>query len=51
MQQASLPVDMLNFNQKITKIIKNSALAKAGPETFFQSEGNFQYLDQKLITH
>ena len=42
---------MLNFNQKITKIIENLALAKAGSKTFFQSEGNFQYLDQKHITH
>ena len=38
MQQASLPVDMLNFYQKITKIIKNSPLAKAGPENFFSNQ-------------
>ena len=45
MQQAFLPVDMLNFTPKNIKIITNSALAKAGPETFFRSEGNFQHLD------
>ena len=45
MQQAFLPEDMPNFNQKNIKIIPNSALVKAKPETFFRSEGNFQYLD------
>ena len=45
MQQALLPVDMSNFDQKTIKIITNSALTKAGPETFFRSEGNFQHLD------
>ena len=45
MQQALLLVDMSNFNQKNIKIITNAALAKAGLETFFQSEGNFQHLD------
>ena len=45
MQRAVLPVNILNFNQKNIKIIKNSALAKAGLETFFQSKENFQHLD------
>ena len=42
MQQALLPVDMSNFDQKNIKIITTSALAKAVLETFFRSEGNFQ---------
>ena len=51
MQQALLPVDMSNFNQNNVKIIKNVtnyinlAPAKARPETFFRSEGNFQSHD------
>ena len=45
MQQAFLPVDMSNFNQKNNKIITNWAQAKAGPETFFRPEGNFQHFD------
>ena len=45
MQQALLPMDMSNFNLKNIKIITNSALANAGPEAFFGSEGNFQHLD------
>ena len=51
MQQALLPVDMSNFNQKYIKIITNSALAKAGPETFFRSKRNFEHLDLNQITH
>ena len=52
MQQALLLVDMSNFNKKIyiyINIITNSALAKAGPETFFRSETNFQHLDWVLV--
>ena len=45
MQQALLPVDMSNFNQKNIKIITNLTLVKAGLETFFRSEENFQHLD------
>ena len=45
MQQTLLPVNMSNFNQKSIKIITNLALAKAGLETLFQSEGNFQHLN------
>ena len=45
MQKVPLPGDMSNFNQKNIKLITNLALAKTGPGTFFQSEGNFQHLD------
>ena len=51
MKQALLPVNMSNFNQTNIKIITNSALAKAGPETFFRSEENFQHLEKNQITH
>ena len=44
MLQALLPVDISNFNQKNIKIITNLARAKAGPQTFFRLEGNFQRL-------
>ena len=41
MQQVLLPVVMSNFNPKNIKIVTNSALKKAGPKTFLQSEENF----------
>ena len=44
MQQAFLPVDMSNFNQKNIKIITNSALVKAGPGIFSDQKEIFDIL-------
>ena len=53
MQQILLPVDMSYFNQKNINIITNSALAKAGPETFSDVKEIFNILikTRSHITH
>ena len=44
MQQILLPVDMSYFNKKNINIITNSALAKAGQETFSDVKEIFNIL-------
>ena len=49
MQLALLPENMSNFNQKNIKIISNSALAKAGPETIFDQKEIFNILSKTRL--